>query len=151
VSFETFDAGLAEICEIEGLAYLSSEQGLILACKRNQARQMRDRVLLYRWRFSGRAEPWHELAEREITRAAGIADFRPSALDVDAASGRLMLLSADDAALAVLGADGALQSARALAGHPQPEGVAVLADGALLISDEGGRGEAMLSRYARAP
>ena len=60
------------------------------------------------------------------------------------------MLSARKSALAELSAEGALLSARAL-DHEQPEGVAVLADGAMVIVDEaedGGR--SLLSIYPRA-
>jgi uncharacterized protein YjiK len=151
VSFEVLNSGLRDVCEIEGLAYLPAEESLILGCKQNEARDMRSTVSLYSWRFSGSAEPWREVPEREIAAAAGVEDFRPSSLDVDARSGRLLVLSANDAALAELDGEGRLVAAHALRGHPQPEGVAVLQNGALVISDEGGRGQAQLSRYARAP
>jgi uncharacterized protein YjiK len=151
VEYETFDSGLRDVCEIEGLAYSQGEESLILACKRNEARDLRNTVSLYRWGFSGDAEAWLQLPERDIARAAGVEDFRPSSLDIDARSGRLLLLSASDPALAELSAEGELLAARALPDHPQPEGVAVLQNGALVISDEGGRGQAQLTRYARAP
>jgi uncharacterized protein YjiK len=152
VTFEIFDSGLDEICEVEGLAYVPSEESLILACKQNHARRMRDEVSLYRWQFSGAAQPWRELHEADIASAAGVEHFRTSSIEFDAASGRILLLSARDSALAELGPDGALLTARALGGgHAQPEGAAVLADGSLLISDEASGGRPMLSRYARAP
>jgi uncharacterized protein YjiK len=152
VPYETFDTGLRTVCEIEGLAYLAAEESLILACKQNHDRSMRDRISLYLWRFAGEAVPWRELREAELTAAAGVRRFRPSSLDVDPASGRLLLLSARDAALAELGPDGALLAARALhPSHVQAEGVAALPDGSLVIADEGGRGRALLSRYDRIP
>ncbi len=151
VTFERMDAGLDDICEIEGLAYAPSEQSLILACKRNKARRMRDTVSLYRWAFSGAAEPWRELGEAEIAAAAGVEHFRPSSIDFDAASGRILLLSANDGALAELAPDGALTAARRLGpSHAQAEGVAVLPDGTLVISDEASGGRPLLSRYGRA-
>jgi len=151
VSYETFDGGLREVCEIEGLAYLPAEESLILACKQNHARGMRNVVSLYRWRFQGAAEPWRSLNERQVAAATGVEDFRPSSLDIDPQSGRLLLLSARDSALVEIDADGRVVAARALRRHPQPEGVAALPDGSLVIADEGGRGAALLSRYARAP
>lgn len=150
VPYETFNTGLRDVCEIEGLASLPAEESLILACKRNEARGMRGTVSLHIWRFSGSAEPWRQVPEREITAAAGVENFRPSSVDVDARTGRILVLSANDPALAELDGEGRLVSAHALRGHPQPEGLAVLQNGALVISDEGGRGQAQLSRYARA-
>jgi uncharacterized protein YjiK len=152
VAFETFDSGLDEICEVEGLAYAPSEESLILACKENHARRMRDEVSLYRWQFSGAAQPWRALREADIAGAAGVEHFRPSSIEIDAGSRRILLLSAQDSALAELGPDGALLTARALGSrHAQPEGAAVLQDGSLLISDEASGGRPMLSRYARGP
>ena len=151
VSFETFDSGLDEICEVEGLAYVPSEESLILACKQNHARRVRDEISLYRWQFSGAAQPWRALPEADIARAAGVEHFRPSSIEFDSASSRIILLSARDGALAELGPDGALLAARALAGHAQPEGAAVLPDGSLVISDEASGGRPALTRYARTP
>lgn len=150
VEYVRLDAGLREICEVEGLAYLAAEESLILACKRNHARDMRDRIAIYTWPFSGEAELWLNLPEAALASATGERRFRPSSLDVDTRSGRLLLLSAGDAALAELNTQGAVMSARSLEGaHQQPEGVAVLPNGALVIADEAGeRGSAMLSIYA---
>jgi uncharacterized protein YjiK len=152
VEFERFDAGLGGTCEIEGLAYLATEDSLILACKQNQARNMRDRIALYRWPFSGDARLWRRLPEADLAAAAAVRRFRPSSIEFDSRSGRMILLSANDAAMVELDLEGAVLSARELEGpHPQPEGAAILPNGSLLISDEGGDGQARLSRYARAP
>jgi len=152
VAFATFDTGLRNVCEIEGLAYLAAEDSLILACKRNEARDMRDTISLYAWRDgAGVARPWRRLAETELASAAGVERFRPSSLDIDPATGRLLLLSARDGALAELDG-GRVVSARALGPqHAQAEGAAILADGALAIADEGGDGRALLSIYSRIP
>lgn len=151
VAYETFDTGLADTCEIEGLAYVSAER-LILACKRNAARNMRNTIALYEWRPGERAQLWRSLPEAEITERAGVRHFRPSSLDIDPATGRLLLLSAFDAALLELSPEGELLSARALgSGHIQAEGVAVLTDGALAVADEAGDARALLSRYPRVP
>jgi uncharacterized protein YjiK len=90
------------------------------------------------------------MPEAEIAAAAGVRRFRPSSIEVDPRSGRLLMLSANKSALAELSADGALLSARAL-DHAQPEGVAVLPDGSLVIVDEAeDRGRSLLSIYPRA-
>lgn len=150
-AFERFDTGLRNVCEIEGLAYLAAEESLILACKRNEARPMRDTISLHAWRIGANqpATPWRQWPEAALTSAAGVENFRPSSLDIDPATGRLLLLSARGAALAELDGE-TIVSARALgAQHTQAEGIAVLADGSLAVSDEGGDGLALLSIYAR--
>jgi uncharacterized protein YjiK len=151
VPFEAFEAGLAETCEIEGLAYLRAEESLILACKENHARDMRDVIALYSWRPGGEAQLWRSMPTAPIAAAAGVRSFRPSSIEFDAASGRWLVLSAQRPALAEFDADGALTAARALRSeHVQPEGVGVLADGSLVVADEGAGGRALLSAYGRA-
>lgn len=148
-----FDSGLGEICEVEGLAWLAAEESLILACKRNHARAMRDRVAIYTWASSDGAALWLNLPNADLEQATGVRRFRPSSLDVDARSGRVMVLSASDASLVELSADGRLMSARELEGeHEQPEGAAVLPSGALAIADEAGEraNSGMLSIYPEA-
>jgi len=152
VNFESFNTDLGPSCEVEGLAFLAATESLILACKRNEARDMRETVVLYQWRPGAPAQIWRSLPEAEIARAAGVRGFRPSAVEIDPRSGRTLILSASDGALAELGADGAFLSARALrADHRQAEGLAVLANGALVVADEGRGARAALSVYNRAP
>lgn len=149
--FERFNTGLRNVCEIEGLAYLAAEESLIIACKRNEARDMRDTVSLHIWRIgAAEAAPWRSWPEAALAGAARVESFRPSSLDIDPATGRLLLLSARDGALAEIDGE-RIASARALGrAHIQAEGVAVLSDGSLAISDEGGDGLALLSVYPRS-
>lgn len=149
VAHEVFDTGLSDICEVEGLAYTPTD-GLIFACKHNAARAMRNTIALYAWRPDAALHLWRSLPEAEVSARAGVEHFRPSSLDIDTRTGRLVLLSARDPALAELSPDGVLLSARALgSAHVQAEGLAVLADGALAVADEAGDARALLSRYPR--
>jgi uncharacterized protein YjiK len=154
VEFQTIDTGLHRVCETEGLAYFAAEESLIVACKRMNDRPMRSTISLYAGRPSApdaRAAPWLALPEANLTARAGVAHFRPSGVEIDPASGRVLLLSGSDGALAELARNGEVLSARALGpAHAQAEGIAIAADGALLISDEAAGGQATLSRYARA-
>ena len=154
-SFETIDTGLHRVCEVEGLAYVAAEDSLIIACKRMNDRAMRNTVSLYAWRPSAPdtpAAPWLALPEANLAARAGVERFRPSSIDLDPVSGRILLLSGNDGALAELDRNGAVLAARALGPrHAQAEGVIVAPDGALIISDEASGGQATLSRYARTP
>lgn len=152
VRYAPFDSGLGAICEIEGLAFLPAEESLILACKQNNASDMRDRVLLYLWSQERGLRAWLDLPEEQIAAAAGERHFRPSSVEVDPTTGRILVLSARDAILAELDANGALVTARELEGqHRQPEGLAVLPNGAIVVADEGADADAKLTRYDRAP
>ncbi len=150
VDYETIDTGLRRTCEIEGLAFLAATDSLIIACKRNNARDMRDTISLYQWRPGAReAQPWRSIPLASIQAAAGVEDFRPSSIEFDRRSGRVLLLSANDPALLELDRDGVVAARRLGRIHTQAEGLAVLPDGSLVISDEGGDTRALLSVYDR--
>lgn len=153
VAYDVIDSGLREICEVEGLAYSAAQQSLILACKTNHADDMKRVVALYSWPIAGGrpAQLWRRLDEGEIAAAVGERKFSPSAVALDPQSGRTLIVAGPQSALIELDGEGRLVAARRLNGHRQPEGLAIV-NGALLIADEGGgRGEALLTRYARAP
>ncbi len=154
VPFETFETGLAPVCEVEGLAYHPAQQSLIVACKTNHARNMRKTVALYAWSVRTRtlgAEPWLTASADEIAAAAGVEGFHPSSVEIDPATGRVILLAARERAMAELDPDGSIVAARQLGdAHNQAEGAAILPDGALVIADEAASGlRAGISRYPR--
>lgn len=158
VAFERFDAGVEQLCEIEGLAYFAAEDSLILACKIARTRSMGDTGMvatqvLLSWSEARGAQEWRVLRE-SFAAAADVRRFRPSGIEFDPSTGRIVLISANDAAMVELDGDGALLAGRELEGeHPQPEGAAILADGSLIIVDEARDrdSQAQLSRYPRAP
>lgn len=150
VTPETFDTGLRDVCEIEGLAFLQAAGSLIIACKQNEARRMRDTISLYEWRPGGTAQPWRSIAAADIA-AAGIERFQPSSVEIDQRTGRVILLSARDPALLELDGERIAAARNLDRSHIQAEGLAILPDGSLVISDEGGDSRALLSVYARVP
>lgn len=151
VTPETFDTGLRDVCEIEGLAFLPTAGSLIIACKQNESRRMRDTISLYEWRpGGGAAQPWRSIAAADIA-ATGIERFQPSSVEIDARSGRVILLSARDPALLELDGERIVAARNLDRSHIQAEGLAILPDGSLVISDEGGDSRALLSVYARVP
>lgn len=152
VDFDAVDTDLDDLCEIEGLAYAPSEESLILACKTIQARRMRDTMALHAWSLdTGEARPWLNVPEGPLAAAAGVRQLRPSGMEIDPATGRVVLVAATGRALLELDPEGRVLAARRLDRiHVQAEGVAITADGALVIADEGAGGRALLSRYPRA-
>lgn len=152
VEFETVETNMHNVCEIEGLAYFAAEESLIIACKRMRDRDMRGTISLYSWRADEGARPWVALPEANLAARAGVRNFRPSGVEIDPVSGRILLLSGNDGAFAELSREGEVLAARALGpSHRQAEGVTIAPDGTLIISDEAGGAQATLSRYARAP
>ena len=153
VAYETFDTGLGQRCEIEGLAFLRADDALIIACKRNYDRQLRDTVILFTWSTRGhtlRQTPWLTMPAASLAAPAGGHSFHTSALTIDQRSGRLILLAARQRVMAEVDRSGRIQALRRLTpDHIQTEGAVVLPDGSLLVSDEGGDSHALLTRYPR--
>ncbi len=155
VAFEAYETGLAPICEAEGLAYNPAQDSLIIACKTVHARAMAGTVLLFSWSLRTHTlsqDPWISASEADVAAAAGVRGFHPSSVEIDAASGRVIVLAGSERAMAEFGPDGAILAARRLGrAHPQPEGAAILPDGTLIIADEAGsRAHARLLHYPRA-
>jgi uncharacterized protein YjiK len=153
VPFETFDTGLDDDCEVEGLAFLPSERSLILACKYHYSRAMRNVLALYAWSVeTRRTRTWLTLPLGEVADAVGARTFAPSAVEIDPRTGRIVLVSARGRSLVELDQDGSILAARRLAdSHVQAEGATIMHDGALVIADEGGDRRATLTRYPRLP
>jgi uncharacterized protein YjiK len=156
VPFTAFDVGLASVCEIEGLGYDKTSDSLIVPCKQMQDPARRGTVALYAWsvRAQQRGDrPWRSWSMATLAAAAQVDEFHPATVEIDARSGRLILVAGRESALVELAPDGAILAGRRLGPrHFQPEGAAILPDGSLLIADEARKkGSAFLTRYAHRP
>ena len=153
VDFEIFEAGLSGVGEIEGAAWEPFSERVILACKVNYSPAMQGALALYAWSPATpdqRARPWLTVPVYGLAEAVGARAFHPSGLEVDQRTGRLLILAATENALVELDSDGKLIAARLLGeAHRQPEGIAILPDGALVIADEAHAGPARLTCYDR--
>ena len=78
-------------------------------------------------------------------------EFHPSAIEVHPVTGSLLLVAAQEEALLEFTPQGRLLAAKELKkkDHPQPEGLAFLPDGTLVLADEGQGGPGRLTRYQR--
>jgi len=153
VDVEAFDTGVGESCEIEGIAFQASDRSLLLACKRMRGREARnDPQKIFAWTIGASdARVWGQV-DTDALAAAGVRSFQPSGLEFDRRSGRLIVISANNGAIAEFGPDGAMLAARSLGRrHRQTEGVAIMPDGTLILADEGGNGQPLISRYPRNP
>jgi hypothetical protein len=153
VAFETFDTGLSNIGEIEGLAFQHAGGAVIFACKTGYTPALHGAVALFAW--SPRtphkpARPWLTIPAALLADAIGAPSFHPSSLEFDARTGRLVVLAGREKGMVELDAKGMLLCARGLGEHHrQAEGATILADGSLVIVDEGGEAHARMTRYAR--
>jgi hypothetical protein len=143
---------LGETCEIEGLEHDAAGNALLLLCKTMRSKSERGQVAVYAWSLAERTldptprltVPWDALAPVTGGRA-----FNASALALIPGGRSLALVAGPQRLFAEVTSGGAAVTGGALQPglHPQPEGVAFLPDGTLLLSSEGGKGEASLSGY----
>ena len=153
VPYRAYPTGLEKVCEVEGLAYDRSTESLLLLCKTMREKSERQQVAVYAWSLADRSlgdkprlvVPWSALAP--VTGGKG---FNGSAVAVTPGGRSLLMVAGPQQLFAEVGSDGAPLRGGAMdkGTHPQPEGLAFLADGTLLVASEGGKGQAVLARYA---
>jgi uncharacterized protein YjiK len=152
MSFAEYDSGAGKYCELEGLAADVQAASLLLACKEPVA--SRDPLKIFEVAIvDGRPARMNatEFPEASVMARLNRKHTRPSGIAIDPASGHRVMVAANHAALISLTPDGTLIDAIILPGegrHRQAEGIAITADGRLLIADEGGNGRARLAVYA---
>ncbi len=155
-STRTVATGLGSRCEIEGMDYDARAKALLLACKRAREAELAGRLVVWAVPLATmRAAPAPRLRvpfARLLGPRAGKNALHPSALAIDPQTGHLLVLAARERLLLELTRTGELvRAARFSASeHPQPEGIAVLDDGTLAISDEGGGGHGRITFYPAA-
>lgn len=151
VPYAAHPTALDGICEVEGLAHDADANELLLLCKQMRRKAERDRVAIYAWSLADRRlgeTPRLVVPTAALAGMTGSEEFNGSALAF-MPGGSLLLIAGPQRLFAEIAADGSPVRAGALDGaaHRQPEGIALLPDGTLLVSSEGGKGEATLGGY----
>jgi uncharacterized protein YjiK len=154
VPYRVYDSGVGPHCETEGLSEAPEAERLLLLCKRRRNDAGEPPSLdIYVWQIgSERAEekPWLSRPLDSLMSKSEREGFRPSSLDWDPRTGRLLIVSAQNRLLLTLDRTGRLIDKRRLkkGRHPQTEGMAIMPDGRLVLSDEGSKNrEARLTVY----
>ena len=152
VPFTAHRTGLGERCELEGLAHDAGSAALLMLCKELRAKAERDRISIYAWSIpERRLEPAPRIVipYSALTALIGTGAFNGSALTFTPGGRSVVLVAGPQRLFAEISTDGRPVEGGRLdrTALPQPEGVAFLKDGTLLISSEGGRGAATLSGY----
>jgi uncharacterized protein YjiK len=141
-------------CEIEGLAFVPTEDELLVACKAPRESSLEGTVTVFRWSLSANAPSPGEpirLSLAAIEALTGRPEFHASGIDVSPGNGNLVLVAARERVLLEATPDGELRGAASLPpihAHPQIEGIALTAQGDLILADEGGKKRGRLGVYA---
>jgi hypothetical protein len=151
VGFVVHDTRLGKECEFEGVAFDSVQGVVVLPCKNVRVKNLRDRLVLYRWRLEGGEDSTLgpiTIPLRQVIGSNSWKDLHPSDVTVDPATGNYVLVAAQEKALIEITPSGELVSAVPLpAKHAQSEGVALTRDGILIVSDEATTRPASLTLY----
>jgi uncharacterized protein YjiK len=150
VDYTTHDTRLGKECEFEGLAFDSTLNSLLLACKHVAIKHLKDHLVIYRWRLDGKGNRLSRMTVPldGILKAIGEKEFRPSDITVDPFTGDYVVISSLQMAIVEITPDGQLVFARKLPGdHDQPEAVAITRDSILIIGDEAKNRPAVITLY----
>ena len=153
VPYTAHPTSLGEICEVEGLTHDEPGSALLQLCKTMRSKAERDRVTVYAWPLDAGtlvAAPRLILPWTSLEPATGARAFNGSALEFTPGGRSLAVLAGPQRLFAEVTNEGVVVGGGALLreAHPQPESIAFLPDGTLLIASEGGKGDATLSGYA---
>ncbi len=154
VSCEEYDTGLGAEYELESLGSASDRGELILVSKNPRSAALAGLVCIDRWSVQTRQLVRGDrltIPFAAFTASLDEDKFQPSGVEVDPATGHYLILAGRQRSLAEVTRDGKVVSVATLPKrlHWQPEGIALGADGSLLIADEGDDGAARLTLYPR--
>lgn len=154
VNFQMFNPGLKKDCEFESLAYEADSSRLLMACKRLLEKDAHQDLVIYRLPLPlNRATmTLMRIPLNEVVGSNKWKNFRASDMTIDPNNGNYVLIASHEKGLVVINPDGTVVRSEPLPGdHGQPEGVAVMRDNLLLISDESNVKPAMLTLYRWRP
>ncbi len=143
------NAGFTKYCtaldrdnDVEGLCYDQSTNELLLACKGLSGTGNRGDKAVYAFSIKHktfRNKPRFVLSGKQLRNISGKGDCGFSGIERHPGSGHFLLLSSKSFCIIEVSAKGEVIGSVSLPKklHPQPEGIAMLPGGELLISDEG--------------
>lgn len=151
VDYTLHDTHLGKECEFEGVAYDPATASLLLACKHVYSRELKNLLVIYRWKLEKDPGPRLTMLTVPLDDAIGANPWKslfPSDITIDPFNGNYILIAARQQALIEITPAGDVVLTRPLPGpHEQAEGVAITKDSLLLISDEAVRRPAVLTLY----
>lgn len=155
VGYQVHPLGLGRLCEMEGLAFEESRDALLLPCKTPRNGRLEDHLVVFSVPLASMTpdpEPRIFLPLKDLDSAGLGKNFHPSAIEVHPGSGSLVLVAAREEALVELSSEGEILATIELKRkrHPQPEGIAFLPNGSLVLADEGQGGRGTVTRYPQS-
>lgn len=157
VRFNVYDTGVGPHCETEGLVNGPKDGEFLILCKKPRQDKLKDRLVVFLWSLADRApvsSPWLSVPLDGLVEPLDQANFHPSAFHWRRDLGRFVIVSAKGHSAVEIDESGKLIDRVKLdkVEHPQAEGLTMMPDGRLVVSDEGSsRGQGKIAIYAPPP
>lgn len=149
VKYTTIDTKLGHECEFEGMAV--ADETVLLVCKNVAKRGPREQLVIYRWNLAGSASQQPSMLTvplPSLTGPNGWKSLHPSDMAIDPVTKNYVIIASQEKALIEITPTGQVMRSGPLPeASEQAEGVAILKDGILAISDEGNRSPATITLY----
>ncbi|MEZ5921633.1 MAG: hypothetical protein R3C60_09820 [Parvularculaceae bacterium] len=151
--FNMYETGAGDICNIEGIAPAAEAGAFLLLCKFSREEPQSRRLQIFEWSLKTRLQPARLVVDRpydELLPKKAAKEFRPSDIYRDGKTGEFFILTVSGGVLQ-LNAKGEAIRYQPLdeKTHPQPEGLAIMANGDVIIADEGKKRAGELTVYTR--
>ena len=147
--YEEFDTPLSTSYDAEGLCYDSETNSLLIACKGYPGAGLDGFRAVYSFSIDSMKL---SVSPRFLigTESAG-KKFEPSGIQKSPAGGSFLLISSTGNSVIEISKNGKMTAKEKLNPevHEQPEGIAFLKDGTLVISSEGKSGKGSIAKYPR--
>lgn len=142
VRYNAYDTGVGTHCETEGLVNGAAEGDFLILCKKAHEVEFKDRLVIYNWNLHDRtpvSTPWLNVSLDGLVEKLDQANFHPSAFAWRRDRGALIIVSAKGHSAIEIDLQGRLIDRIKIdkVDHPQPEGLTLMPDGRLVLSDEG--------------
>lgn len=151
VDYSVYKTGLSGKQNVEGVCYHPPTRSLLLACKGDPGKGLKDVRAIYRFSLESKTldtDPVFLINLWELRKKYGQREFRPTGIEYHPTANSFFLLSSEGPAMIEISRSGELigyvKLPRSL--HPQPEGLTFGPDLTLYIANEG-KSRGTLLRY----
>lgn len=153
VDYEIIDLKISDKFEIEGLCYDKVNNSLLIASKEYPGKKYDNTRTIYEYDLAKSElykKPKFIISLKKLKNKFDIKDFYPSAISIHPVDDTILLISAKgNPCIVELSREGNLINAKRLDDkvHRQPEGIAFLKDGVMLIADEASGKKPTITKY----
>lgn len=153
VDYEVIKLPFSSKFDIEGLYYDSKLNGLLILPKEYSGKKYKNHRAIYLYSLESNSilkEPIFSISLKSLKKKFGIKDFYPSGITKHPVTNNYLIVSARDKnAIVEVDITGKIIKAMNISEktHRQPEGITILSDLTLIISDEGAGKKPTITRY----